>query len=245
MMQAVRRWTTVLVTLALIAIAALLIWGFVRQRPQDVPWAPLDLGQPVGMFTGRKLTALTQDRARCLGLLDRAGIRYNSLPARRDGAQCGYDDVVRFTGGGGARTIGYRPASLGISCPVAASLALWEWNAVQPAARELLGAEVTAIQHLGSYNCRRISGRSQGDWSEHARANAVDIAGFTLSDGRQISVLKDWRDDGEKGQFLRRVRDEACGLFATTLSPDYNAAHADHFHLDQAYRGPMGWRACR
>lgn len=226
------------------AMLALLLWGWARSHPQDVPWVPLDLGQPVGMFTGRKLTALTQDRTQCLGLLDRAGIRYTALPARSDGAQCGYDDAVRFTAGG-ARAISYRPATLGMSCPVAASLALWEWDAVQPAARELLGSEVVAIDHLGSYNCRRISGRSTSDWSEHARANAVDIAAFRLKDGRRISVLRDWKDQGAKGQFLRRVRDQACDLFATTLSPDYNAAHADHFHLDQAYRGSMGWRACR
>lgn len=243
-MRALRRWTTILVVLAGLTMAALLLWGLVRHRPQDVPWAPLDLGQPVGMFTGRKLTALTQDKAACTALLDRAGIRYTALPARSDGAACGYDDVVRFAPGG-ARTIGYRPAALGISCPVAASLALWEWNSVQPAAREIFGAEVVAIEHLGSYNCRRIGGRVGSDWSEHARANAVDIAGFRLSDGRRIRVVRDWKDQGKAGQFLRRVRDGACDLFATTLSPDYNAAHADHFHLDQAYRGSMGWRACR
>lgn len=243
-MRTLRRWTIVLVVLVGLATAALLLWGMVRHRPQDVPWAPLDLGQPVGMFTGPKLTALTQDSAQCTTLLKRAGIRYTALPARSDGAQCGYDDVVRLSAGGALR-IDYRPASLGISCPVAASLALWEWNSVQPAARALLGAEVVAIEHLGSYNCRRISGRSGSDWSEHARANAIDIAGFRLSDGRRIRVVRDWKDQGPAGQFLRRVRDGACDLFATTLSPDYNAAHADHFHLDQAHRGAMGWRACR
>ena len=41
------------------------------------------------------------------------------------------------------------------------------------------------------------------------------------------------------------VRDGACDLFATVLSPDYNAAHADHLHFDQAMRGAMGWRGCR
>lgn len=243
-MRGLRRGVRILVGIGIVATLALLLWGLTRQRPQDVPWAPLDLGQPVGLSTGRKLTALTQDREQCMALLDRAGIRYNRLPTRRDGEQCGYDDAVRFTDGG-AQAIAYRPASLGVSCPVAASLALWEWNGVQSAARELLGSEVVGIDHLGSYNCRRISGRSNGDWSEHARANAVDIAGFRLRDGRRISVLRDWSDSGAKGQFLRRVRDSACELFATTLSPDYNAAHADHLHLDQAYRGPMGWRACR
>ncbi|WP_375292508.1 extensin family protein, partial [Sphingomonas melonis] len=84
-----------------------------------------------------------------------------------------------------------------------------------------------------------------GTWSEHATADAVDIAGFRLADGRRITVVGDWTGSGDKAAFLREVRDGACRLFATTLSPDYNAAHRDHLHLDQADRGAMGWRACR
>jgi hypothetical protein len=41
------------------------------------------------------------------------------------------------------------------------------------------------------------------------------------------------------------VRNGACQLFATVLSPDYNEAHRDHLHFDQAERGAMGWRGCR
>jgi hypothetical protein len=88
-------------------------------------------------------------------------------------------------------------------------------------------------------------GRRNGLWSEHARANAVDIAGFRLEDGTRISVAADWNDKGGKGRFLHQVRDGACRLFATVLSPDYNAAHHDHLHLDEAQRGAWGWRACR
>ncbi|MFN3798647.1 MAG: extensin family protein, partial [Sphingobium yanoikuyae] len=53
------------------------------------------------------------------------------------------------------------------------------------------------------------------------------------------------KGQGKDAAFLRDVRDGACGLFSTVLSPDYNAAHRDHFHLDQAERGATGWRACR
>jgi hypothetical protein len=88
-------------------------------------------------------------------------------------------------------------------------------------------------------------GRDSGDWSEHAGANAIDVAAFVLEDGRRVSVLADWADEGAEGRFLREARDGACRLFATVLSPDYNRAHRDHFHLDQAGRGAMGWRACR
>jgi hypothetical protein len=242
-MRAVRRILGGLVTLLLIAIAALLLYAFARGRPQDLPWTPLDLGQPIGMFTGRKLTALTGDAPACRALLTQAGVTYSALPPR-GGAQCGYTDGVRF-GPGGARSIRYAPPGLGTSCPVAAALAVWEWNVVQPAAERLLGTRVTQVEHFGSYSCRRLYGRDAGAWSEHATADAVDIAGFRLEDGRRISIVRDWTGDDAEARFLRAVRDGACELFATTLSLDYNAAHRDHLHLDQAERGARGWRVCR
>ncbi|MCU6455393.1 extensin family protein [Sphingomonas sp. A2-49] len=243
-MRALRRaigWSA-----ACLAILAglLLLWAWVRGRPQDLPWTPLDLSQPVGLFTGAKLAALGRDFPRCRALLDAAGVRYNVLPPRTDGGRCGYADGVRFAAGG-SRRIGLRPAELGVACPVAAALAKWEWDVVQPAAQRRFGRRVATIDHFGSYSCRRLYGRDAGSWSEHATADAVDIAGFRLSDGTRVTVVGDWSGGGAKAAFLRDVRDGACTLFATTLSPDYNAAHRDHLHLDQADRGRTGWRACR
>ncbi len=238
------RFIKLLLLLALVGFAALLLYGHSRSHPEDMPWTTLDLADPVGAFTGRKLAALSGDGARCRALLDRAGIRFTALPARSDGPQCGYRDAVRFLPGG-ALQVAYQPADLGTSCPVAAALALWEWHVVQPAALRHLGTKLERIEHFGSYSCRRLYGRPEGAWSEHASANAVDIAGFRLEDGRRISVLGDWPDEDAEAAFLRDVRDGACGLFATVLSPDYNAAHRDHLHLDQADRGEWGWRACR
>jgi len=242
-MRALRRTIGWIVALLALCAGALLLWTFVRARPQDMPWTPLDLGAPIGLFTGRKLTALTGDFPQCRSLLDRAGVRYTVLPPRKDEGACGYEDGVRLTEGG-ARAIGFRPATLGIACPVAAALATWEWNVVQPAAQKHFGRRVATIDHVGSYACRRIYGRDAGTWSEHATADAIDIAGFRLAGGERITVVGDWRGDGAKAAFLREVRDGACNLFATTLSPDYNAAHRDHLHLDQADRS-AGWRACR
>jgi hypothetical protein len=237
------RRVKIFLVLALLAFLAFLAWGYVRRHPEDLPWTKLDLARPVGAFTGRKLAALGGEGKTCRALLRRAGIRFVALPPR-GGGQCGYDDAVRFSAGG-ATAFRYRPADLGTSCPVAAALALWEWHFVQPAALRRFGTRVAAVEHYGSYSCRRIYGRSEGAWSEHASANAVDIAAFRLADGRRISVAGDWKSGGAKALFLRDVRDGACRLFATTLSPDYNAAHRDHLHLDQARRGAMGWRGCR
>ncbi|HWT11990.1 MAG TPA: extensin family protein [Allosphingosinicella sp.] len=243
-MKRLRRMATWLLALGLAGLGALLLYGYARAHPEDLPWTALDLARPPGAFTGRKLADLADEGGRCLALLDAAGVRFTALPPRAAGPQCGYESAVRFAGGGALR-IGYRPADLGTNCAVAAALALWEWHVVQPAALRHFGSEVATIEHFGSYSCRRLYGRGEGAWSEHARANAVDVAAFTLADGTRISVVGDWTEEGARGRFLREVRDGACGLFATVLSPDYNAAHRDHLHLDQAGRGAFGWRGCR
>ena len=244
MLARIRTLVVVLVFLALFAAGGLVLYGHARRHPEDLPWTPLDLSQPIGLFTGRKLADLAGERQRCQRLLREAGIRFTALPPLNTSPQCGHDGAVRFDAGG-ARAIRFQPADLGTSCAVAAGLALWEWHVVQPAAERHFGAAVVRIDHWGSYQCRRVGGGETGRWSEHARANALDVVGFTLADGRRVSVVNDWADPGPKANFLREVRDGACRLFATVLSPDYNWAHRDHFHLDQARRGAFGWRVCR
>ena len=238
-----RRARALVIALVLLALICwYLVWT--HDHPADSPFTELDLTQKIGTFTGRKIAALGGNTPKCETLLFRAGVRYRALPPAGSG-QCAYNDAVRLREGG-ALTIGFRPDRLDVSCPVAAGLAVWERQVVQPAAEHFLGARVTGIDHFGSYSCRRMYGRSTGDWSEHATANALDVAGFRLSDGRRITVVNGWNGGTLKEQqFLRDVRDGACKLFATVLSPDYNAAHRDHLHLDQAQRGAMGWRGCR
>lgn len=233
-----RRLILPAVLLAAVAAGGLMVRDYARRHPENVPWAALDLRHPIGTFTGRRLNALGEDPARCRALLTQAGMRFTALPPRNDGPQCGYDNAVRLSGSGAL------PGDVGTACPVAAALILWEREIVQPAARRHFGRQVAAIDHFGSYGCRRLYGREEGSWSEHARANALDVAGFRLAGGARITIAADWRDPGAKGRFLREVRDGACTLFATVLSPDYNEAHRDHLHLDQASRGG-GWRACR
>ena len=45
-------------------------------------------------------------------------------------------------------------------------------------------------------------------------------------------MTKDWSGDAPEARFLRRIRDDACRIFGTVLSPDYNAVHFDHLHLE-------------
>lgn len=85
---------------------------------------------------------------------------------------------------------------------------------------------------MGSYACRNIAGSSKR--SAHSRAEAIDIAGFVLADGRRITIKTGWdaRSPQER-EFLRIVHRSACKRFGTVLGPDYNAAHADHLHLEE------------
>ena len=243
-----RRRIGCLALLALLAVAAWFGWReyqrLVREEPERFPWTPLSLSDPIGAFTGRKLAALGTDPARCEALLDAAGSADRAAPSRRpDDASCGYENAVELRPADKA-ALRYAPTGVVTACPVAAALVLWERDVVQPAALRLLGERVASVDHYGSYSCRRLYGRGEGAYSEHATANALDIAGFRLAGGRRISVIRDWSDGGKDAAFLHAVRDGACELFATVLSPDYNDAHADHLHFDQAMRGATGWRGC-
>jgi hypothetical protein len=216
---------------------------YIRSHPQDVPWTALRLDHPVGYFTLRKLAALSDQPGQCRLVLSNAGVGDAMAPPRRAGSDCGYADGMRLTEQG--RSAVFAPQGLVTSCPVAAALTLFDRRVLQPAAKRHFASGVATIDHAGSYSCRRLYGRSEGSFSEHATADAVDLIGFRLEDGTRISVLRDWRGGGAKAAFLHEVRDGACRLFSTVLSPDYNAAHADHLHLDMAERGKVGWSLCR
>lgn len=222
---------------AALVLGALLLTGraWLADHPQHDPWAPLDLADPPGWATQRKLAALRDDPAECRAVLERSGVAFAALPPAGEGA-CRREDRTVLA----ATPLAPAPPT---TCAIGAGFALWLRQGVQPAAGELLGSPVARVEHFGAYSCRRLYGRDTGRWSEHATGNALDVAAFVLDDGRRVSVLRDWRGEGEEARFLRRVRDEACGVFGTVLSPDYNAAHADHLHLDQSARGFGG--VCR
>ena len=106
--------------------------------------------------------------------------------------------------------------------------------------RRLFGAPVARIDHLGSFACRNIGGEAGGRRSEHASANALDVAGFVLANGRTVRVARDWDTECPAGRFLREAHAGACRFWIVVLGPDYNAAHRDHLHLDRG-----AFRTCR
>jgi hypothetical protein len=200
--------------------------------PQHLAWKPLRLEDPIGAATRLKIAALGGDPERCVALLRRSGVRVTPVPDRDDGGYCVVRGGVRLEGGVAPLT----PRGLVMRCPLAVGYVIWERQVVQPAARSAFGARVTGMDSLGTYACRTVRG-SATQPSQHARANAVDVAGFRLANGRRVTVLDDWEaPDG----YVKRVRKGACRVFGATLGPDYDRAHANHLHLDQG-----GWPVCR
>lgn len=219
------------IAVLILMAASLFLAGkaWLHDHPQHDPWAALDLSHQPGWATQRKLASLRSDPEECRAVLERSGIAFTSLDPAGEGA-CRREDRTVL----GSALL--RPAKPASTCAVAAGLEYWVRHGLNPVAEEVLGSPVTRIEHMGTANCRRIYGREEGAWSEHATGNAIDIAAFVLEDGRRISVLNDWPGEEAKAEFLHRARDSACQAFGTVLSPDYNAAHADHLHLDQEGR---------
>ncbi|WP_371920709.1 extensin family protein [Pseudomonas sp. S5D5] len=223
--------------LLLLAGAAVLgVWrGWVPLPAEWNPWAPLDVRAAPNLLTRFKLGRLQDDPALCDQVLKTSGLRVSHQADTPADAACPLRNVLRVQGA----DVGLSSSFLA-SCPLAVAFALFERHSLQPAAQAVFGQAVTRVDHLGSFACRNMYNRAEGRLSQHASANAVDIAGFRLADGRSISVLKDWPGEGDAARFLRQVREGACNDFNVVLSPDYNAAHRNHFHLD------MGrWWVCR
>ncbi|TIQ13325.1 extensin family protein, partial [Mesorhizobium sp.] len=68
-----------------------------------------------------------------------------------------------------------------------------------------------SVGQASAFVCRPRHGT--GKLSEHAFGNALDIASFTLSDGRKIDVGP--APPEKDAKFLNTVRKAACGPFKT------------------------------
>jgi hypothetical protein len=227
---------------AVFGFALLLLYlpyDWLQRHPQHNPFAPFSLSHPPGWATQQKLAGL-RDPDACFAVLEAAGVAFQKLPVIGSGS-CLADqrtDISRWpTQPDAALLRGVAP-----TCAVGAGLLLWQRDVVQPMAMRHLGRRVERIEHYGSYSCRNIRGGNSP--SEHSTGNAIDISAFVLSDGRRVTLLDHWDSPDGRSAFLRSVRDGGCTYFATVLSPDYNAAHRDHFHFDQAQRAG-GWGVCR
>ncbi|NOJ47422.1 extensin-like domain-containing protein [Bradyrhizobium archetypum] len=127
--------------------------------------------------------------------------------------------------------VSMKPAAT-LACPIVSALDRWLTDSVQPAAMRWFGVRVVEIKQISAYSCRGMNGNPHAHISEHAFGNALDIAAFTLADGRRVTVRGGWRGMPEEQGFLRDVQAAACQQFNTVLAPGSNSHHEDHIHVD-------------
>jgi len=197
-------------------------------------YAPLDLREEPNWLTNVQLYYLRASPEKCFAVLTRSDVTFNRQQYPLNERGCGYEDGVLLS----KQTVSYGGGVL-LRCSAAASLVLWERHVLQQESMRAMKKKVRSVQNFGTFSCRNVNHQKEGRLSQHATANAIDIASFTFEDGSSANVLKDW-GKGERGDFLRSVRDGACRFFGGVLSPDYNAAHANHFHFDMGW-----WKICR
>lgn len=210
-------------------------FGWVRVPPNTLPWIAPKLDVKPGLFVHLQMQELRRDRQVCLTALNSAsGLSYAPLPDMTEQGDCGYTNVVRVT----RAPIAFNTAPV-TTCSLSAALYWWERDLQTIAALEL-HTSIKRIDQIGTYECRNIDHATFGKRSEHATANAIDIAGFDTADGRHITVAQDWNKPTQEGAFLHAAHDSACVVFGEVLGPQYDRFHANHFHFDEA-----NWLICR
>lgn len=180
-------------------------------------------------------TVSSRQTAQCLADLRNMDVSYKTLPDKDFGNGCGLSGAVQLI------DIGVPVTGItAIRCGEARAFSGWVRNAVAPAAYQILGSELASVQSMGSYACRNVVGTRRGGdrRSGHAIANAIDVGGVTLKDGRRVTILRDWTSpDPQVQRFLSTIHTSACKRFGTVLSPGYNAAHRNHLHLEDDRAG--------
>jgi hypothetical protein len=159
-----------------------------------------------------------------------------SLPPIAEGA-CGEQSPLSVTGvvANGRQIDFTSPATT--SCAMATALPEWIAEIDRYAeARENSG--IAEVITGTSYMCRNVNNATGGNLSFHAFANALDVTGFVLEDGRRITLPSGWLDAASpEGRLLRFAHSSACARFTTTLGPEANALHRDHLHVDMGCHG--------
>ncbi len=149
---------------------------------------------------------------------------------------CGISNPVRVSEVSGV-VLSQQPL---LNCSAARALNKWVSSGAKPAMSDL-NSRLESIRVVAHYACRTRNSQRGARISEHGKGNAIDIAGFRLASGQEVSVLKDW-GVGKPGQALSKMRQKACGPFGVVLGPGSDRFHRDHFHFDISN---LGRRYCR
>jgi hypothetical protein len=151
-----------------------------------------------------------------------------SIPDIHGPGACGGEDLVRLEAIvlPDKRRVSVSPPAT-LRCPMASAIADWIRTDIVPLAASL-GSEPSALDILGSYECRGFNGVAGAPLSEHGHANALDVGGIKLANGQQIVLT----DRSVPRELRENVLHSVCARFMTVLGPDSDWYHEEHIHLD-------------
>lgn len=200
----------------------------VAQRVEARPKTLLSLLRP------KLRTRNVEDNAKRVGAARRGnmicgvetiqGMAIGNVPG--NGA-CGVQDAVRVSSVSGVALSTHAV----MDCTTARALNAWVAQAARPAIGTM-GGGLSELRVAAHYACRTRNNQRGAKLSEHSKGHAIDIAGFRLRNGQELTVLGDWQ--GDHGKVMRAIHKAACGPFGTVLGPDADRFHRDHFHFDTA-----------
>lgn len=210
-----------------VLLFALALGACIPRGGSDAP--PPDPRPPVNGQPPQQSQATLQ----CHLDLAREGVQFRALPDRRFENGCSAVGAVQLV------DVGVPTTNItAMTCPVARQYARWLREVVQPAASQILGTTVTRVETFGTYSCRPVNNVQGARISEHGFANAVDVSGFVLGNGRRVMVIDGWNGRDERAKrFLRAVHRGGCQRFSVGLGPDSDALHYNHLHFDMGPRG--------
>ena len=205
------------------------------EKPKEASKPPEPMGPPPPpqTWTASEVESAKMD---CDKRLSGLPIIFERLAPIRDGA-CGLPSPVRLNGfeSEHAPQLTFNPAPT-TSCKMAQALKRWFDEIVQPKAKAYLHATIVRMSTLSGYDCRSRYDDPMQRLSQHAYGNALDVAEFITAKGERVALADAWSAGDERADFLRDIHDGACKIFGTTLGPEANNAHKNHFHLDMTER---------
>ncbi|RVC81574.1 extensin family protein [Mesorhizobium sp. M4A.F.Ca.ET.022.05.2.1] len=178
----------------------------------------------------RPADKMPQDEVACRERLKALGVEFEEHKAESNpeiGCSIPYPIILKTLG----KSVGIGSGTE-LNCQMAEAAARFTVDVIQPAAKAEFGVDLKSITQASAFVCRPRNGTRK--LSEHAFGNALDIASFTLSDGRKVEIGPVPPEKDAK--FLNSVRKAACGPFKTVLGPGADADHALHFHFDLEQR---------
>ena len=208
-----------------------------RPEQADAPQAPVarssavssvlrPVNRPKSVERRGRQAALLRERGAICGNPDIQGQTIGRISSPTRG--CGVAEAVRVRAVSG---VSLSPAAV-MDCQTAQTLNFWVGESALPRLRNT-GGGLKAMRVIGHYACRTRNNRSGARISEHGKGKAIDISGFRLRDGTELTVLRDW--DSKRGfKPLKNMHRDACGVFGTVLGPESDRFHQDHFHFDTA-----------